>query len=636
MSPVPQVKIKRPRSDLKQHRVKVSGVPGVREDDKQWWLLPTEAVAPALASLVERIDNNNTYLREQFCEYARLYGNLEALGWGRTSAGFLDDQNRPRFNVIQSCVDTVHSKIARDNPQPYFITSGADYFDKLKAEKMTQFVQGCFQQAGFYNIANNKVFRDASVYGLGGCQWDINPQTKKLECEWVFVDELKIDQLDAQKGKPLSMHRCRTVQKERLISRYPDAEDEINQACDEHADLFRSGDTVVDFVIITESWHLQIDSRPGRHVVCLADRVLLDEPYTEESFPIVLFSYYEKSLGIYGRGIAETIRDGQRAINELLFFIQQCEQLQGSPYILVDSNSEVAEDALMVNQISRMIPYRAGTEPPQFVSPTPCSPEIYQNLESWITRCYQEIGISQTTAGGQKQAGVDSAVAMRTMVDIESSRFIQVSKNWEAFFVANAEAVVRLGKQRAQSGDFRVQYRDKRSGVLKDLDWSRVNMTDDPFQIQCDTVSNFPSSAAGRIQTITDYISNNFISRERGLELLNLDPDLQDEIKLQTSSLRLTEKRLCEMVEDNLYHHPEKFMNLQLSLQVSLATYNQLQIDNCPDDRMQLVRNWIQELTTLAGVQDPQTAALQAVFADPSSPAKAAQVAPQAGLNPAQ
>ena len=113
--------------------------------------------------------------------------------------------------------------------------------------------------------------------------------------------------------------------------------------------------------------------------------------------------------------------------------------------------------------------------------------------------------------------------------------------------------------------------------------------------------------------------------------MIGLDPDLEGEIKLQTSSLRLTEKRLCEMVEKDIYNHPEPQMNLKLSLSISQATYNQLVLDDCPEDRLQLVRMWIEEIATMMSGPDPRIQLLQQAFEEPA----AAAAQPQAGLQPA-
>jgi hypothetical protein len=636
MSKAPKVTMKRPKSNKVGRTVKISGHQTLSDDMTHWWDQDESNIANCIAGLVQRIDDNNYNEREQFMRFARMYGNYEALGYSNITSATRSEQtsNRPVYNIIQSCVDTVHSKVARDNPQPYFITSGADYFDKLKAENMTKFCQGVFEVSNFYQIANNKVFRDASVYGLGAVQWEICKDGMP-KCEWVFIDELKIDKYDAQRGLPLSMHRVKMMQKERLIEKYKDKEELILETCTTHPNIFRTNDTVVDFVVIVESWHLKVGDKVGKHCVILADQILLNEDYDEDFFPIVVFPYYEKVAGIYGRGITETILSGQIEINKILMFIQQCQELQCSPYLVVDSASEISEDVILSNQVSRMIPYRNGTQPPQFISPQGSSEEVYSHLNSWMSWCYQEVGVSQTSAGGEKQPGVTSAVAMRTMVDVESSRFIQVSKNWEKFMVDNAEVVIKMGQKAWKGKKFKVNYLDKKAKMMKEMEWDKINLPADMFTIKCDTVSAFPASAAGRIQTITDFISNQFLSKERGMELLGLDPDLEDEIKLQTSSLRLTEKRLCQMVEDGIYYHPEKYLNLKLALSISEATYNQLCIDNCPEEQLALVRLWIREITVLLSGSDPEVQQLQDVF-NPAPPPQPGAIAPQAGMAPAR
>lgn len=605
---------------------------------KNWYDLPEDKIGGAVAQVVDRIEVNNYEERNRFMRYARLYGNYEALGWSQLAAANRSDttSNKPVYNIIQSSVDTVNSKIARDNPAPYFITSGADYFEKLRAEKQTQFVQGIFQQQGLYEIANNDVFRDGCVYGLGGIEFSLNKHTNKIDAEWVFIDELKVDRYDGAKGKPRSMHRVVLMPKELLMSQYPDPEiqKKIESVTTNRPLVFRGQDSVVDFVAIRKSWHLANGpDHPGRYVVTIDNEVLEDSQYDFEVFPFAFFRWMKKAVGFYGRGIAEEILSGQIEINKILMFIQQCQELQAVPLIFVEASSQVAEDALLSNNIARQVKYK-GTAPIP-VSPEGCGPEIYQHLQWWVTNCYGKVGVSQTSATGTKQQGVNSGVAMRTMVDIESSRFIQISKNWEQFFVDCAEIIMLLGKQAYEKDpSFSVDFVDQRSKILKSIPWKKISKADDVFVIKCDTISGFPQTAAGRIQTVTEFISNHFISLERGMELLNIDPDLEDEVKLATSSLRLCEKSLSAMVEDNEYSHPEKYMNLKLALAVSAATYNQLKLDGCPEDRLQLVRQWIDEICTLLGAPDPQLTLIQNIFSPQAPPAPAPITAPQAGLQP--
>lgn len=629
------------RKGREPRKRKLSGLGRLSPQDRNWWHEPIDKVGECIKNLVNRIDQTNAGYRQRMMRYARMYGSYENLGLTSqfNSGQNTQTNNLPTYNIVQSMVDTIASKIVRDNPAPYFITSGADYMTKLRAEKQTQFVQGGFSEMGLYDIANNKTFRDSAVYGLGAIQLEYEDWTddKKITCNWVFIDELKLDPFDSARGLPRSIHRARMVQKEMLLARFKTEEQHgwIDEAATNAANQFTSIDTVIDYVVYIESWHLANGKRhPGRHVISIGDRVLLDEEYKFEDYSgcLAFFQYYQRPVGMCGRGIPETIQSGQYEINKILLAIQQCQELQARPVIVIDNDSKISSDSILNNRIARLIKIKSGTRPPQFLTPQGAAPEMYQHLQNWMNWCREEVGTTQQAQSGATRPGVDSAVAMREQVDIESTRYVQVAKNWEKFFVDCAHVYMKLGKMAYDKDKtFSVQYYDKKYKVLREIPWSKIANEEDGYVIQCDTVSAFPKSAAGRIQTVTDFISNNFISRERGMELLGVDPDIESEVKLAASTLRLVEKDLSGCVEDAMYRHPVPQMNLKAAQLVAQQTCVMLEAENCPDDRLQLVRQYVQELVTMQGGQDPTVMALQSVFAPPA----AAPVAPQAGLAPA-
>lgn len=620
----------------------INGFKTFADENKHWYDLPEEQIAAAIKQVVTQIDDNNRDLSNINQTYAGMYGNLTSWGTVNTSfgsgdAGFDSATNLPSYNVVQSSVDTIAAKITKDNPKPVFLTTGAqDYFTRLKAEKQTQFVQGIFDHAKVYDKANNSVFRDGAVYGLGALLFRLDKKNNLPDCDWVFIDEIKIDRIDAMKKTPRSIHLCCIVQKELLETRYPDKADKLNGLVTQHPEWFRSKDTVTEVMIVTLSWHLQNGDRPGKHVVCVEDVVLENEEYNSDIFPVALFSYYDAPAGIYGRGVAATLYDHQIEINKLLLQIQQCQELQAAPLIFVPNGSQVAADVLLSNNIARMVPYNPTQGEIRFVSPQACDPAIYEHLRWWIAASYQEIGVSLTSVSGTKQAGVNSAIAIRTMVDVESARYINVHKNWEKFFVDCAKICIQLVEQAYQKNkDLKITYLDKKSRILKEIFYKDIRSDELPSSIIIDTMSSFPDTFAGRIQTATDFISNGWFNKETGLELIGMNnPDLYEQVKLETASLRLCEKRLSQMVEEGEYNHPEPFMDLQISQKVSQQFYNQLLIDDCPEDRLQLVRNWIDELLQLQGVPDPVTQQLQALYAPPP-PMPQPGVAPQTGISPA-
>ena len=633
------VKVRLPEVDNKNaKRVKLTGIKTFAEENKHWYDLPTEQVAGAVKQMIIQIGNNNEDQQRMFEVYANMYGSYDTQDSTLLDAVSTDmSTNIPTYNIIQSISDTLISKLVRDNPKPVFITSGADYFTKLKAEKQTQFVQGIFQETNFYDIMDNQVLRDSVVLGTGGIKWKIT-KDNKLKCEWIFMDDVKIDRVDSFKKTPRNQFFCSLMHKEQILEEYPDSAEEVMHLAGQRPEYFQSRQTVIEFMVINEAFHLKTTDKPGRHVVCVEDIVLLDEEWDEDWFPQLFNPLYNKPTGIMGRGVAETLYSSQIEINKQLLMIQQCEELQSAPLILVPNGSQISADVLLSNNIARMVPYNAQGGEPKFLSPESVSQQIYEWLKWRITASYQEFGISLTSAGGTKQPGVDSAIAMRTMVDIENTRFIQISKNWEKFVVDNAYIVMKLakrayeknGKEKDKKKDFTVRYVDKKSKIIKDIPWSKIAVEGDNFVIQCDTTSSFPQSYAGRVSTIMEMFSSGIFSQPRTLEMLGMDPDIDDEYRKQTASLRLCEKMLSLMVEEEepVYNHPEKYMDLNLALKTSVMVYEQLKIDECPEDRLQLVRQWIGEIATLTGTPNPLIAQLQSLYQPPAQ----AKQAPQGGL----
>ncbi len=568
------------------------------ETFKCWWLETEDKIWNAVEGAVSILESCQVARRMLNIKFARLYSNMEALGYPYAnmlnSGQDNSSSNRVTMNVIQSVIDACGAKIAKDQPKVTFVTTGADdYFLKLRAANLTKYMSGLMKEAEVYDNCE-LVFRDACVVGTGFLYIHIDEDDKQIKTEWCACDEIRIDELDGMKQKPRSIHRVTLVPRDRLILQHPDKEDKIlsAQAALQGKVAIQS---TTEMVRVIESWHLKgtKKAKDGIHAVTIENCTLVFEPYNKDYFPIVAFRWMNRPLGYFGRSITEEIMTLQVEINKIMRTIQQCQELAAVPMIFVPNEAEIAEDVIMSNIIARMVPYSGGT-PPTWITPTAQNQEVYQYLDNLIQKTFQVVGLSQTAASGMKPAGVDSAVAIREVSDIETGRFALVANRWEKFFVDIARIMTDLSKDLyAKEPDLKVAFSEKK--LLKEIKWKDVDLKEKPFDIQTFPTSQLPDTPAGRIQTITEYIQNQWISKERGMELLNLDPDLEQEVNIQTSTIRLTEKWLSEMVEDGIYHKPEPLMNLQQSQQLAQGIYTMLLHDNAPDDKLQLVRQYILE-----------------------------------------
>src|SRR4051812_16113964 len=93
----------------------------------KWWEARSsgERCDQLLATFNFLKQNQNNRFR-QAAIYARLYGNMPLANFVGGNLGQMDKMNglpadRPTFNLVQSCVDTLISKISQSRPAPVFL-----------------------------------------------------------------------------------------------------------------------------------------------------------------------------------------------------------------------------------------------------------------------------------------------------------------------------------------------------------------------------------------------------------------------------------------------------------------------------------------------------------------------------------
>jgi hypothetical protein len=137
----------------------------------QWWDAPEEQVAQQLCSTASYLKTAQTYRTRQLAVDVRLYCGLSVYSYAGSNVSRFDrtkslPDDRPTFNLIQACTDTLVSRLSQARPQPKFLTDGADYKQRHLAQRLNQFILGEFYQTQAYEKAV-KVLRDCIVMGTG-------------------------------------------------------------------------------------------------------------------------------------------------------------------------------------------------------------------------------------------------------------------------------------------------------------------------------------------------------------------------------------------------------------------------------------------------------------------------------------
>jgi hypothetical protein len=595
-------------------------------DDKivyKWWLAPNDALlCGQLLSTVAFLKESQNYRQRQAAIYARLYGNMSLFSFIGSNMSKMDHMtglpaDRPTFNLIQSAVDTLVSRVGQTEPTPVFLTEEGDYKERRLGKQLNNFVLGEFYQTKAYE-KGSIILRDSLVMGTGVLKI-YETQDKKVGLERVLLTELLVDPNESMYGEPRQLFRIKLIDRSVLMDMCPKFKDTIEKAAAAYPDNSAdSSKTVADLVMVVEGWHIPSgkDSGDGRHTIACSSGVIFDEEFTKDKFPFVFLHYSPRLLGFWSQGLAEQLMGTQLEINSLLFTISRAIKLVGVPRVFVEEGSKVA-GASFNNDVGSIIKYR-GTKPVYEVAP--CVPqELYAQLDRLIERGYQQCGVSAMQAAANKPTGLNSGEAIRSYDDISTDRGNAFEKHYKQVFVDLAYAITDLAKDIAErDGSYQTIYPNKDG--TKEIDLPKMSLIEDPFIIQCFDMSSLPRDPAGRMQKITEMVQSGMITIKEGRRLLDY-PDLGQIEKLANASEERIFQILDKIVEDGIYTPPDPFMDIQLANDLCVQYYNLYSAAKLEESRCQLLRNFFTQVQGLKQAAQPP--------APPAGAAPGANAAPQ-------
>jgi hypothetical protein len=597
---------KRPKSEREVVKVKTRATPADAGPIKWWKQSSKSERGAALVSTAAFLKEQLQFRYRQASIYSRLYANMPLFGMAGTSLNKLSQNNqlpldRPTMNVVQSCVDTLVSRLTQSRPRPIFLTDNGDYKARNLAKQLNQFVMGEFYRTKAYDLGT-QALRDAAVLGTG-CLKVYEGQDKKVQIERVLFTELLVDPNDGLYGEPRQMYQLKLVDREVLAEMFPEKVNDIMRAEQAYPDTAGdSSKTASDQVMVIEGWHLPSgpEAGDGRHVIACTNVTLLDEEYNKEKFPFVFVHYSQRLLGFFGQSLAEQLMGTQVEINKLLMTISRSINLVGVPRVFVEDGSKVVK-AQLNNDVGSIVTYR-GTKPVYEVAP--CVPaEVYAQLQRLVDYAYQQSGISALSAASKKPAGLDSGAALREYDDLQSDRFATLSKRYDNLYVELAYQTIELAKDIAErDGTYSTVYPNKDG--TREVDLPKADLLQNTYIIQCFDASSLPRDPAGRLQKIIEMIQSGMVSIQEGRRMLDF-PDLEQQEKLANSGEERILYILDKIVEEGAYTPPDPFMDLNLAIQISNQYYNLYMPTKLEPERAEMIRTFNSQAVALQQAAQP-------------------------------
>ena len=569
-------------------------------DTTPWW----QSTEPhrQVAAAIEALDNEQSLRRDLNYRNLRFYSNRMAQGLSGSDWAVFDADGALKMNVVKAVINTVVAWVATNRTRTMFLTDKGSYTDKKNGKLMGKFIVGERLRRGV-NGDLLHILRDAGIFGDGlykifpKYRYDRkgNPIDGEICCERVLSEDIIVDETECRHGKPRMMIQHAEVDPHALAADYPQHEDAIHSSGLVREGTYDSDGAQTSTISVMESWRLPDGpDAPGRHVVCTDQVTLIDEEWEKTRYPFAHFGWDPAVLGFWSIGIAEELAPIQREINYILQKVQRLMTLATSQ-IWVEKGSEVNLAGL--NNEDFMAREYKG-RPPVFMTVAAVSPEYFNQLDRLWARAFETIGVNQMSATGEKPAGLNAGVAIRNYRDVTSRRFLHVQQRWEDFNVHEVDE--RLVEAASEIADvcetYKVKVADQRG--LETLDWSEINLERDRYIMQAHPVNFMPDEPAGKMQTIKEFGEISPAIQQSLVGLMDY-PDLEGAVGKAMAPQRLCELLIERMVEHGEYREPDPFVPPDVVIPMMRTAIIEAEIDNTPEDRIDLLRNYVVETQKL-------------------------------------
>ena len=518
-----------------------------------------------------------------------------------------DDWDVLRVNIARGLVHTAVAKIAgKQKPKTQFVVNDGDWAVKRRAKKMERFCEAnMLARQGYAADAYElglEAERDCCVADLGVLKYEPNLERKCVDISRRLPWAIMVDPLDAQNGQPQSLVEVYPYDRFKLAAKFPKFEKEILAAPDITAETGAQdfyGSAVVDnhsHVLVREAYRLPFSkAKPGRRALIVGSVDLADEDWELDFFPYEFFVWEKRFTGLYGASIVDNV---YHLVGELNGAIQRMSDAErhGSHQVVVAEEGSLTDRADVEGNLPRtLIIHKKGSPQPTVTTPNAISSSTVQWWNLLKGQCFEIPGISQMGATGQKDPGVDAAIAMRTIENIATERF---APQWQAYerrmSVGSARQILACGRIIADTSKTKEEayvVKWNGNGFLQDLELKDFDLEEDQYQIQPYAVSGLTNTPADRLSLATELLDRQIISQDGYLRVIQAK-DIDAELARTNTWSQLIEKYIESWLdatkEDEasgkfMYRPPVKFMPLaDIIVQVGRA-YAFAELDGAPD-----------------------------------------------------
>ncbi len=637
-------------------------------DDNVWFLAGARGIpaGPRLVSLCEEMEREQQTLLSNTDKCIAVFeygGDARELN---PQEFYPIEDTKLTYNAGQNAVETVHAKVCKHRVLPMFLTTGGGYLARHRAKRADKGVQGVLAENKCDQIEEDVVM-DALVTDHGAGAAKVVDGRERVEIQHIPIEDVWFDQAETRHRRPSC---CYHVPRDGMDMFK--ALEEFANPDDDHPGLVGTAESRRLAIIrarsngqanvrrgrkpsamskyrvdIYEAWHpptcrqeydeeyddeddrdedgapkkkkRHVVKHDGRHVVAVPgpDGTLVDEPWDEDHFPILLYVPRPRRRSIWGLSLMRSLLAPQREYEKLTLKIQHQNQKMGVSGFSASKQAELnVRDITSGTFGAGFVVETEGQLPPTPLVVDPVAPGTYAYAESIPRNMLERNGISTLAAASQVPAGLQQASgkALQVFEDFEDTRLRPYHTTRERWKIQLAWMIVCAAKRiYDRKGSFKSTYHDRKGAETVDWkDLMELFADRDAFVLSVFPVSALSKQPAAKFAQLTELLNAQAITVEQFKRLFDL-PDLEAENELDSSDTDIIDRNMDIMVTTGRYLSPEPFDNLDLIITRAGKFYNLCRQKDVPDARLQLLRDLIEDAKSLKEPPAPPPGATPAV-----------------------
>lgn len=460
------------------------------------------------------------------------------------------DPEELTFNLVYAIVNTIRNRVCSFRPRAQFLPNGGDYQVQRGARDMTD-ISDAWAHKNKYQVEASLQFRDLLIGDGGVLKIDDAGDEVTLARfpEWEFL----FDEVEGRYRKPECAYHVTYLPVEQAAEKYQLPVARLASASVSSPMGIVYGGSGRNQVRIIQAWKRGPDN--GRTALIAGDCLIpgSDRPWKYDGWPLVINTFDEGQIGIWGTGAAAALVDLQLELNDVHAQIREGHRMSSMQRIAIQEND--AAPTKITNAVVAIDRYKNA--PPTYSTPAPVNAGWFQYADYLTKKGYETLGISPYIAAGVKQPGTTSALAIQESTELQQDRLALLSQMWETTVVDVGEWWRRLQGDLIREGRDAPSFRSVRRGAYHELAFP------DPaaeFEIRVYPSSIFGSTVAGRLERANFLIDKGWLTREDAMRAADV-PDLSPIIDLQLAQQYAMEKIVDDILEKGKYVTPPPYIN---------------------------------------------------------------------------